>query len=221
MNNTSYGADTSQARLLLNQIQTRYDLLYKLLKTQVEGDFIEPMSNYWYAPNAKDFFQQQFKPKMESLINKLNSSFNAIYRSIDDGLSATMSSFAGAWSASELNRQNASLDVSSIQDKKGTEIKCDTKEASALVDKLNTTIPSSASSACNELVSFAQGSGAFVNELQMSEIVKALQNLKNTIETEIQNLTSSAKANIDATTAQITTTGNQVKQQFGSTYLGG
>lgn len=205
----------------IGDVKAAYEELISVLITNTQNNFINKMSDKWASQYAVDFFNDAFKPTIESLIygggeagNGINAVFESVVLSMDSAGKAwaSRSGSDSIYTATTFEATSSRLDVSSIVENIAGVRGIDKENINDVIATL-ATIASDAAAALSSAKSAVENCG-FVGDNQAENLQGSLGTIKTNIDSAISGLTDTFKNAMDNTVAAHGETGTQVAQAF-------
>lgn len=206
------GFDPSVVQSSINAVINAYNELMQALGNDMQTQFIVGMSDKWACNEAINFFNQSFKPSIDSLITSSDSTFESVVNSMNSAGRAWAEDTKSSYNPVSFSPRNIKMDTGSIVENIGGVRGIDLANAGTIAAKLPQ-IASSASSALSNAQVAVQNCG-FIGGNQASNLINSLGTIKTKISQATNELTDATKSAIDATVANYGDLEGRVSQAF-------
>lgn len=206
------GFDPDLVNGSINAVKRAYENLIKALGDDMQNQFIGGMSDKWACNQAQKFFNEAFKPAIDSLINNSNQIFESVVNAMNSAGQAWAQQTESSYSPQQFSMISKSMDTSSVMENIGGVRGIDFAAASTVASKLPT-IAESAKQALTSAQQAVQNCG-FIGGNQASNLINSLGIIKNKIDQATQEITSQTKSAIDSTIETYTDTEGKVSEAF-------
>lgn len=210
------GYDPEVVNQAIRNVKSAYESLINVLGDRMQNEFVGGMEDKWAAPQAQRFFQDSFKPAIDSIIQSSTSTFESVVSSMNSAGQAWASQTESSYSPQTFSPITKTIDVGGIRreinlgDKKLIGI--DKDLAVTVADKLPS-LATDAKQALSDAQSAVQNSG-FVGENQQENLVNSLGQIKTKIDEVVNNITNETKTAIVQTVENYGDTGGEVANAF-------
>ena len=206
------GFNPDEVNSSINSVKSAYEALIRALGDDMQNQFVGGMADKWACRNAQSFFNDAFKPSVDSLI----SSSNQIFESIGSAMNAAGQAWAeqtdANYSPVSFSVINKTMDTSVIQENIGGVRGIDLDTATGVVAKLPT-IAESAKNALTQAQQAVQSCG-FIGGGQAESLVNALGVVKSKIDAATGEISNETKSYMDQTIAEYSNTEGKVSEAF-------
>lgn len=206
------GFDPSAVNATIKKVNDAYGKLIHVLGDQVQNRFVGGMQDKWACNQAQQFFNESFKPAMDSLITSSTSTFNNVVDSINSAASAWAERTKSQYSKKAFSPINKKINTSVIRENINGVRGIDLQNASTVAAEL-IKISSEASQALSEAQAAVRGCG-FIGGNQEANLVGSLEKIKNNIDKLTQEATGQTKKAIESTIAEYSDLEGKVSQAF-------
>ena len=199
----------------INQVKTAYENLIRVLGDDMQTQFVEGMSDKWACNNAQSFFNDVFKPAIDSLIVNANTIFESVVNSMNSAAQVWAQETNSSYNPQSFSLINKVIDTSVIQENIGGVRGIDLDQASPVASKLPT-ISENAKSALTSAQQAVQDCG-FVGGSQSENLIASLGTIKNNIDTATEEIVTQSKNAIESTIQNYANTEGKISQAFAGT----
>ena len=206
------GFDPALVNGSMSRVEDAYSQLMAALKTKMQGDFVNSMSENWACNQAQTFFTGSFKPSIDSLLNGSYTTFQSVISSMNSAASNWATQTGTSWSGRSFKGSKETIDVSSIKENINGVRGVNETEANNTAGKLST-IASEAESALTQAQAAVNSCG-FVGRSQEENLINSLQVIKNNINTSTTELTEATKKAINTTVDNYGSLATKVEEAF-------
>ena len=211
------GYDPEVVNQAIRNVKSAYESLINVLGDRMQNEFVGGMEDKWAAPQAQRFFQDSFKPAIDSIIQSSTSTFESVVLSMNSAGQAWASQTESSYSPQTFSPITKTIDVGGIRSEFNTKdggrlIGIDKDLAVAVADKLPS-LASDANQALSDAQSAVQNSG-FVGENQQENLVNSLGQIKTKIDEVVNNITNETKTAIVQTVENYGDRGGEIAKAF-------
>lgn len=191
------GFDPNLVNQSINSVQKAYNNLIQALGDDMQTKFIGGMEDKWACNDAQQFFNNNFKPSIDSLLSESTRIFESVVNTMGEAGEAWAEQTKSSYSAPGFSAIPKTMDTSTILENINGVRGVDAKSAKTVAKQLSD-IAESANTALTSAQQAVQNCG-FVGGSQEANLIDSLGQIKNNINTTTQELTSTVKNRIDAT----------------------
>ncbi len=208
------GFQPEVVRVSIDRVKSAYAELIEVLGGKMQTEFVAGMADKWACTDAVNFFNQAFKPTIDSLIKSSNTTFESVVVSMNSGAYnwAVNTGDESAYQQSEFEVISKEIDASIIQNNIGGVIGIDLVSAQTVASKLPL-LAEEAKTALVKTLQAVQDCG-FIGGNQASNLINSLNIIKNNIDKAVQDITSASKKAIEATIQKYSDTEGRISQAF-------
>ncbi|HIR49085.1 MAG TPA: hypothetical protein IAB35_03815 [Candidatus Faecimonas gallistercoris] len=206
------GFNPEEVSQSISSVIRAYEELIKALGDDMQTQFVGGMADKWACNQAKNFFNNAFKPAVDSLISNSNKIFESVVNAMNGGAQRWAADTESSYSPKAFNAINKTIDTSSIAENIGGVRGIDLASANSVSAKLPT-IAESAKSALTATVQAVQNCG-FIGGDQATNLSNSLNTIKNRIDSATREITTESKQAIDKTIEVYGDTEGQVSEAF-------
>lgn len=193
-----------------------YNDLYDALITVTQQSFVTPMANYWCCKEAVTFFNQAFKPAIDSLQEGAQKTFISVVDSMNSAADswAKRTGNTDAWSKVSFTPRTQKIDVSAIKDKNAKgEIGIDEVQAVAKAALLVTKSYVKAAAALTKAAAAVTVCG-FLGGTQAADLKSALNSIKKAIDETTKDMAEGIKKAVKDSADNYKSTGAIISNAF-------
>lgn len=194
------------------KVKDAYNDLVAALGTEMQINFVDPMTNYWACPDAQTFFVRNFKPAIDDLLQQSHVIFESVVNSMNSAGQAWARQTGATWSIKSFGGALKTIDVSNIKENINGVRGVDEEQANSTAERLNT-IASNAEAALTKASLAVQNCG-FIGRDQEQRLLNSLGTIKNKVNDSSAKLTSATKTAINDTVSAYGTLAVNVEQAF-------
>lgn len=206
------GFDPELVNQSINSVKSAYNELIKALGDDMQNQFIGGMSDKWACNQAQTFFNNAFKPAIDSLISSSNVIFESVVSSMNSAGQGWAEQTGSQYSVQNFSPISKTMDTSIILENINGVRGIDLIEANTVAAKLPM-IAESAKQALSKAQQAVQSCG-FIGGNQASNLISSLTTIKNKIDSLVQNIVTESKNAIDKTVQAYSNTEGKVAQAF-------
>jgi len=206
------GLDPEVVRTSIGAVKGAYENLIQALGDDMQTQFIGGMSDKWACNQAQRFFNEAFKPSIDSLINNSNRIFESVVRAMNSAAQQWAIDTESSYSPYQFSVISKTMDISGIQENIGGVRGIDKENANSVSSKLPI-IAESAKTALTSAQNAVQNCG-FMGGNQASSLINSLGTIKTNIDNAVQEITNSSKTAIDNTVTAYSDTAGKVAEAF-------
>lgn len=206
------GFDPDLVNGSINNVKSAYENLIQVLGDDMQNQFVVGMSDKWACTDAQNFFNNNFKPAIDNLIQGATTIFESVVNSMNSAGQAWASQTESAYAPVSFAAINKSIDTSSIRENIAGVRGVDLSAATTVAGKLSS-IATSANSALTSAQQAVQNCG-FVGGSMESNLVSALGVIKSKIDTATEELFTETKSAVDATVQRYGNQEGKVSEAF-------
>ena len=199
MNGLDTGYNESEVVTALDKIVTSYDNLYDVLSIEVQKKFVDELANMWACSYAVEFFNNDFKPAFDDILNNINMTFENIVESITSAAQAWAQTGGGDFSHSGISLKTAKVDVSAIKENING-VRGINTNTQAIAARLQS-ISGEAEGALNDTITAVQNSG-FIGGGMQENLISALTQIKTQLSEAITELNNSIQEYVNKTASE-------------------
>ena len=206
------GFNIDEVNACTSVLFSAYDNLYYAVHNDVQNNFINGMADKWACNAAQNFFGNQFKPNMETLIREINATFENIVNSIFSAADLWARETGWEFYPATFQTWDPALDTSRIQENIGGVRGIDLETANDVVNTL-VTVKSNAENEINRAKSAVQNSG-FIGGNQQQNLIDSLNRIGSQMNNNIESILNGTKDAINQTVQSYSDTRGAVAQKF-------
>ena len=211
-NLTGFNPDVVYASI--SRVKAAYENLIRALGDDMQNQFIGGMADKWACNDAQGFFNDAFKPTIDSLISSSNSTFESVVASMNSAAQRWAADTESSYSSVGFSPINKQMDTSVILENIAGVRGIDLENTDSIVAKL----PVVAESAKNALIEARQAvtECGFLDyaSSQAQNLANSLDSIKNSIDSAVQQITSDSRNAINNTLSQYGNTKGAVAEAF-------
>ncbi len=178
----------------------------------MQSKFVNGMSQAWACNQAQTFFNQSFKPAVDSLSSGATTIFESVVNSMNSAATSWASTTGSDWSNISFSPVNQKVDVSGILENINGVRGIDLETANSVTTSL-ATIKVAAETALTAAQNAVNNCG-FVGKSQAETLIASLGTIKNRINQATTELTAATKEAINNTVSTYGDLGGQVAEAF-------
>ena len=209
------GFNIDEVNACTSVLFSAYDNLYNAIHNDVQNNFINGMADKWACNNAKNFFDNSFKPTTEQLIRDINATFENIVNTIFSAADLWARETGWEFYPATFQTWDPSLHTDCIQENIGGVRGIDLETANDVVNSL-VNVKSNCDSEINRAKSAVQNSG-FIGGNQQQNLVDSLNRIGSQMNSNIEALLNGARDAINQTIQSYSDTRGAVAQKFQGT----
>ena len=206
------GFNPDEVTTSINSVKQAYENLIKALGDDMQTQFIGGMADKWACNQSQKFFNESFKPAIDSLINSSNQTFESVVNSMNSAAQAWAMETQSQYSTQSFSVISKTMDTSSIMENISGVRGIDLQSASSVASRL-TTIAESAKSALTQAQQAVQNCG-FIGGNQASNLINSLGVIKNRIDAATQEIATQTKQAIENTVSTYSDTEGKISEAF-------
>jgi len=193
------GFNPSQVSNSINQVKNAYRAYMDAMNTGIQNRFVKPMESLWAAQNAYDFFNNNYKPAIDSLYNAVEASLSSVINVMNqEGRKwAETSGNASVFVASNHEQIPNASNVEGIQKEISGNIFIDEAQATSTAAVLPQ-LGSEAEAALNQAVQAVATCG-FLGGDQQASLTASLNKIKTDAKNIVDSLVHGAETGIKNT----------------------
>lgn len=206
------GFDPEIVNSSIRSVKSAYESLIKALGDDMQTQFIGGMSDKWACNHAQSFFNNAFKPAIDSLIQSSNTIFESVVAAMNSAGQAWAAQTESSYSPQSFTAIPKKMDTSVIRENIGGVRGIDLTEALTVAGKL----PGIAESAKSALTSAQQAveQCGFMGGNQAANLINSLGIIKTKVDSATQDITTGAKNAIDTTVQNYSNTEGKISEAF-------
>lgn len=206
------GFDPEKVSSSIGRVKTAYENLITALGDTMQNKFVGGMQDKWACKQAQTFFNEGFKPSIDSLINDSNKTFQSVIDAMNSAGRAWAESTNSQYSTTSFSVISKTMDVSGIQENIGGVRGIDLASANSVAGQLPQ-IAEQAKSALTSAQQAVQGCG-FIGGGQEQALVNSLGTIKTNIDSNVTEITNQVKTSIEQTVTAYSDLEGRVSQAF-------
>ena len=206
------GFDPEVVNQSIGNVKSAYEALIQAIGDKMQSDFVGGMQDKWACTQAQKFFNNAFKPAIDSVIQNSNTTFESVVSSMNSAGQAWATQTESSYSPQSFNALNKNIDSSVIMENIGGVRGIDKDAASAVASKL----PAIANEAIQALTSAQQAvqNSGFVGGSQQANLVNSLGQIKSKISEIVESITNETKQAVDQTVEVYGDTEGKISEAF-------
>ena len=206
------GYNPEEVTMSINAIKGAYEELISILGDRIQNEIVNGMSDKWACSNAQKFFNEAFKPAVDSLIAGVNTTFESVVNAMNEAAQIWASDCGEVYSPVSLSLIIKNIDTSNIFENISGIRGIDLDQASQVAAKLPT-IAAEAENAVSKASSAVDSCG-FMGGSQAENLKASLNVIKTNISNATNEITSETKAAFESTIATYGNAAGQISQAF-------
>lgn len=206
------GFDPELVNQSINSVKSAYNELIKALGDDMQNQFIGGMADKWACNQAQAFFNNAFKPSIDSLITSSNNIFESVVSSMNSAGQGWAAQTDSQYSVQSFSPISKTMDTSIILENINGVRGIDLAEANTIAAKLPM-IAENAKQALTKAQQAVENCG-FIGGNQSSNLVNSLMTIKNKIDSLVQEIVTESKNAIDKTVQSYSNTEGKISQAF-------
>ncbi len=210
-----YGFDPGRTRDLLMSSKTLYSSFTQELYRCVQHEFVEGMSDKWACSEAQEFFNDSFKPAIDSLFKGITEVFSSIFQTVNSAgevWNATVSEGKSIYTKVPFEENTPTVDVSAIQENINGIRGIDMMDAVSVANKLQN-MRTIANDKLGQLRSFVSEE-AFIGGEQQANLLSSILTIQNKISNATAELGEQTETLIGNTVAKYENTAGKIASAF-------
>lgn len=196
----------------ISSVRRAYENLIKALGDDMQSQFVAGMADKWACTQAQKFFNEAFKPAIDSLITSSNRTFESVVAAMNSAAQAWAQQTESSYSPQSFTAIMKTMDTSVIMENISGVRGIDLATSSNVVAKLSV-IAEAAKSALSAAQNAVENCG-FIGGEQQNNLINSLGVIKNNIDNATQEVTTQTKDAIQKTIEVYADTEGKVSQAF-------
>ena len=199
MNELNTGYNESEVTIALDKIIKSYENVYDVLSIEVQKKFVDELANMWACNYAVEFFNNDFKPAFDDILNNINMTFENIIESITSAANAWAQTGGGSFSHSGITLKSVKIDVSGVKENING-VRGINTNTQAIATRLQS-ITSEAENNLTETINAVQNSG-FIGGGMQENLINALTQIKTQLSSAITELNNTVQEYVNKTASE-------------------
>ena len=206
------GFDPEVVNQAIRNVKSAYESLIEVIGDRMQNEFVVGMQDKWACTQAKNFFENNFKPAIDSIIKSSNSTFESVVTSMNSAGQAWASQTESSYSPQSFTPLSKTIDAGVIMENIGGVRGVDKDAAQSIADKLPG-LSEAARTALTDAQTAVQNSG-FIGGSQQENLVASLGQIKTAIYGIIDKVTGETESAIRDTVQAYGDLGGKVAEAF-------
>ena len=206
------GFDPEVVNQALRNVKSAYESLIEVIGDRMQNEFVVGMQDKWACTQAQNFFENNFKPAIDSIIKSSNSTFESVVASMNSAGQAWASQTESSYSPQSFTPLSKTIDAGVIMENIGGVRGVDKDAAQSIADKLPG-LSEAARTALTDAQTAVQNSG-FIGGSQQENLVDSLGQIKTAIYGIIDKVTGETESAIRDTVQAYGDLGGKVAEAF-------
>lgn len=206
------GFDPEVVNQAIRNVKSAYESLIEVIGDRMQNEFVVGMQDKWACTQAQNFFENNFKPAIDSIIKSSNSTFESVVSSMNSAGQAWASQTESSYSPQSFTPLSKTIDAGVIMENIGGVRGVDKDAAQSIADKLPG-LSEAARTALTDAQTAVQNSG-FIGGSQQENLVDSLGQIKTAIYGIIDKVTGETESAIRDTVQAYGDLGGKVAEAF-------
>ena len=206
------GFDPQLVQNSINDVEAAYTDLMQAMGTNMQTQFVNEMANCWACAEAQTFFNNNFKPVVDELLNGTYAIFESVVNAMNSAAQVWSMQTGAEWVSKTFTGEKKSIDTSNIKENINGVRGVDEANANSTAERL-AVIASDVDNALSKAQQAVTNCG-FVGADMEAQLINSLQTIRNNVNNATQELTQSTKTAITQTVQTYGNIARKVENAF-------